>query len=287
MAKLVTLKEISLKNHPEIKESTIQDLIKENPSILNLGDISLITSEKKQPNGGRLDLLLTDDADTRYELELQLGSTDESHIIRTIEYWDIERKRYPQYDHCAVIAAEDITSRFFNVISLFNGHIPIIALKLTAYKQTDGNILITFTKVLDRITLGTDEEEVLEPTDRAYWIKRATPHIMEMTDQLFSRMIGDDSTFTMKYNKYYVGIARDNTPVNFIYFKPKKKWIWLIIKAPKNEILDESIDSSGMECEYDARNRRYRIKISTIEDYDNNREIIDKMVESAREYFGI
>jgi len=44
-----------------------------------------------------------------YEIEIQLGSTDESHIIRTIEYWDIERKRYPQYDHTAVIIAEDIT----------------------------------------------------------------------------------------------------------------------------------------------------------------------------------
>ncbi len=31
--------------------------------------------------------------------------------------WDIERKRYPQYDHTAVIVAEDITSRFLNVIA--------------------------------------------------------------------------------------------------------------------------------------------------------------------------
>jgi hypothetical protein len=23
----------------------------------------------------------------------------ELHVIRAIEYWDIERKRYPQYDH--------------------------------------------------------------------------------------------------------------------------------------------------------------------------------------------
>jgi len=41
----------------------------------------------------------------RYEVEIQLGATDESHIIRTIEYWDIERKRYPQYEHTAVIVA--------------------------------------------------------------------------------------------------------------------------------------------------------------------------------------
>ena len=28
----------------------------------------------------------------RYEVEIQLGRVDESHIIRTIEYWDIEKK---------------------------------------------------------------------------------------------------------------------------------------------------------------------------------------------------
>jgi hypothetical protein len=55
---------------------------------------------------GRLDLLLEDpdpEAATRYEVEIQLGATDEPHIIRTLEYWDIERKRYPQYEHCAVM----------------------------------------------------------------------------------------------------------------------------------------------------------------------------------------
>jgi hypothetical protein len=66
-----------------------------------------------QPRAGRLDLLLQDlDTKRRYEVEIQLGATDEAHIIRTIEYWDIERKRYPQYDHCAVLVAEDITSPF-------------------------------------------------------------------------------------------------------------------------------------------------------------------------------
>src|SRR5687768_3909796 len=37
------------------------------------------------------------------------------------EYWDIERKRYPQDEHTAAIVAEDIAARFLNVISLLNG----------------------------------------------------------------------------------------------------------------------------------------------------------------------
>lgn len=89
----------------------MQARIAEDPAILGLGDIILKDKERIQPRAGRLDLLLQDPAaDRRYEVEVQLGSTDESHIIRTIEYWDIERKRYPQYEHCAVLVAEDVTT---------------------------------------------------------------------------------------------------------------------------------------------------------------------------------
>lgn len=120
---------IWLKDHPELNERWLQDRIGEDPAILGLGDLVLKDRERPQPHAGRLDLLLQDaETNKRYEVEVQLGKTDEAHIIRTIEYWDIERKRYPQYDHTAVIVAEDITSRFLNVISLFNGSIPLVAI---------------------------------------------------------------------------------------------------------------------------------------------------------------
>jgi hypothetical protein len=61
--------------------------------------VSVVERQRRQEKAGRLDLLLQDDSeDIRYEVELMLGSVDESHLIRTIEYWDIERRRYPAYD---------------------------------------------------------------------------------------------------------------------------------------------------------------------------------------------
>lgn len=145
---------LSLRAHPELTEKWVQDLIANDPSILGLGDLELRQKERIQPRAGRLDLLLQDpDSKRRYEVELQLGATDETHIIRTIEYWDIERKRYPQYDHCAVLIAEDITSRFLNVISLFNGTIPLIALQMQALK-VGGKTTIVFTRVLDEMSRG-------------------------------------------------------------------------------------------------------------------------------------
>jgi hypothetical protein len=112
---------ILMKSNSSYSERWLQSQLVLDPSILNLGDIFLKDQERRQISGGRLDMLFEDvDGNTRYEVELQLGATDETHIIRTIEYWDLERKRYPNYEHVAVIVAEDITTRFFNVISLFN-----------------------------------------------------------------------------------------------------------------------------------------------------------------------
>src|SRR5436309_8317826 len=145
---------IRLKIHPELNERWVQDRIAEDPSILGLGDLVMRDRERKQPRAGRLDLLLQDpETKRRYEVELQLGPTDEPHIIRTIEYWDIERKRYPQYDHCAVLIAEDITSRFLNVISLFNGAVPLIAIQMQAMKVGD-QFTIVFTTVVNELARG-------------------------------------------------------------------------------------------------------------------------------------
>ena len=116
------VKIVRLKDHPGISEAWVQQILFENPSLLGLGKLYGRDKERVQPSGGRLDLLFQDDdTNTRYEVEVQLGATDETHIIRTIEYWDLERKRFPQYEHVAVIVAEEITARFFNGSSRKSG----------------------------------------------------------------------------------------------------------------------------------------------------------------------
>src|SRR5450759_5908122 len=145
----VKLDRVLLQNHPDLNERWVQARSAEDPSILGLGDLILKDKERIQPRAGRLDLLLQDpETDRRYEVEVQLGSTDESHIIRTIEYWDIERKRYPQYEHCAVIVAEEITGRFLNVISLFNGAIPLIAIPMQAFRLSGAEVKLLLTTVV-------------------------------------------------------------------------------------------------------------------------------------------
>jgi hypothetical protein len=169
--------------------------------------------------------LLDPDTKRRYEVELQLGATDETHILRCIEYWDIERKRYPQYDHCAVLVAEDITSRFLNVVSLFNGTIPLIAIQMQALK-VGNDMTLVFTTVMDELTRGlVDEDEDAEatPTDRAFWEHQVgTKDTVALADQALEIAKLFDPSLELKYNKFYIGLSRNGQPYNFILFKPKK-----------------------------------------------------------------
>lgn len=179
--------------------------------------------QRSHRRAGRLDLFLQDDDNHRYEVELQLGATDEAHIIRTLEYWDIERKRYPQYEHSAVIVAEFITSRFLNIISLFNGSVPIIAIQMTALR-VEGGVSLIFTTVLDELERGLvdEDEEVSETTDRAYWEARSSKESMGIADQMLKVVREFAPDVELKYNKGYVGLARDGVADNFLAFQPRR-----------------------------------------------------------------
>lgn len=286
MANLTKMERISLKNNPEIKEDMIQKFIFDDPTVLGLGELTSIQREKIQPQGGRLDLLFADDNNTRYEVEVQLGATDPSHIIRTIEYWDTEKKRYPQYDHCAVIIAEEITGRFMNVIQLFNGSIPLIAMQVSAYKNGD-DVSLTFTKIIDRVTLGNDEDEEVETTDRNYWENRSTSKIMKNVDEVF-KDFGDLAVgYELKYNKFYIGLSKEGLVKNFIEFKPKKNYFYLIVKGTESSEKIEKIESANLEVSYIANWKEYQIRFNSIDEYRKNRDLIRELVKDAMEYYNI
>ena len=282
MPTYTNFEQINLKNHPQLNEKWVQEQIAANPKILGLGDLILKDKERRQPTAGRLDLLFQDvDAPRRYEVELQLGQTDPSHIIRTIEYWDIERKRYRQYDHVAVIIAEDITSRFLNVISLFNGAIPIVALRLAALQHGD-EIGLVFTKVLDQTQIGEidDEEEVAEVTDRAYWEEqRGSKKTVADVDALLSMIHEFDNTVELKYNKFYIGLARDGVPDNFVLFKAQKKRVVAEVKLARSEQTDAELDDR--ELNYNEYGHgRYRL-VLTHEDIEQHREYLIELFKRA------
>lgn len=283
------LESISIKRSERLSEKWVQEQIADDPPILGLGDLILKDKERLQPNAGRLDLLLQDpETLKRYEVEIQLGTTDESHIIRTVEYWDIERKRYPQYEHTAVIIAEEITSRFLNVIQLFNGAIPLIALKMTAYKIGD-EYALTFVKVLDELVYGlVDEDEPLaEPTDRTFWeMKRGSKKTVALTDRLLDLVNEVEPKALLKYNKHYIGLEVNGSPLNFVTFMPRKAHTIMTIKLPQTQETDELLEDAGFETlTYESQWRQYRLRIeSDVE--EKQKTILLKLITQSRQGFG-
>lgn len=264
--KHIKLTPIGLRNHPTINESWVHDVIANDTSILGLGDVVVKDRERIHAGAGRLDMLFQDaEGSGRYEVEIQLGPTDPSHIIRTIEYWDIERKRYPQYEHTAVIVAEDITSLFLNVISLMNGSIPIVAIQMKAV-QADGGVSLFFTKVLDTVQRGMvdEDEDVNEPTDRAYWETRAAAKTVKMADQILDLCKDFTKQIQLNYNKHYIGFQVEGKSCNFAVSRPKKNALNLSIRIPQTEQIDQELDQHGLALlEYDKRWSNYRIRLST------------------------
>lgn len=282
---------LSLKNHSTLNERWLQDRIEEDPKLLDLpGDLIVLQRERPQPKAGRLDLLLKDqETGRRYTFELQLGIVDESHIIRAIEYWDNERRRYPEIDHCCVICAETINTRFLNVISLFNRQIPLIAIQVKAI-EVNGLITLSFTKVLDEVPRRIEEElEEVSPTDRKTYEDKIGVDRLAALDKLAETIQNTVGPFKLSYTKPYIGCVVDGRAANFIVFKPTKNGalrIDLRLRLTDEQV--ETLTNADIEVlDYASYWRVHPIRLSKEQVQNPPKELLDILKVSYNEYFEI
>jgi hypothetical protein len=277
-----------------MNEDWLQSKIETDPSILGLGDLEVVRREKKQSSGGRLDFLLEDSADgSMYEVELMLGETDASHIIRTIEYWDLERRRWPKRSHTAVLVAENINRRFFNVIQLLSITIPIVAIRANIV-EADGKRILNFTTVLHayeepehegRKQAETTSDKVV---DEQYW-KKIAPWTLahaKLFEKIVSPIIGKlESTFHEDAIR-----LRCNGEVFFrlnkrnIRYEAKKTafytWLRNEVKPATTSLLDKNHVPYTLK-RYDAKWQTLRFEVE--QDFiQENPEIFRKIAELVK-----
>ena len=264
-------------------EFWLRDVIYDNPNILGLGELQAVMKEKTQSQGGRLDLLLKDPADdSMYEVELQLGETNESHIIRTIEYWDNEKRRWPNRSHTAVLVAEKITSRFFNVVQLLSKAVPIIGIQANIVQVKDCKAL-HFTTVIDSYEEPEVEEPPPPPTDRPYREQRATQETVRLADRLLEFIRTFEPKADLNYNKFYIGLTVGNRSNNFASFVPQKTVIRLEVKLPQKEETDQLLQKSGLDLmSYDRQWRQYRLRLAP-DDVDKYKTLLTELMKNAWE----
>ena len=120
-----------------------------------------------------------------------------------------------------ILIAEEITNRFFNIISLLNRTVPIIAIQLSAIKYDD-KVMLNFTKVLDVYEEPEEEEiDASETTDRNYWESRANEKSLSVFDQTIKEIENLGFSPRVTYNKGHIVVGTNRR--NFAWFHPKKK----------------------------------------------------------------
>ncbi len=201
-------------------EYWLQDIIYQNPTVLGLGDLVTVNKEKKQSSGGRLDILLKEPSENlMYEVEVMLGETDPSHIIRAIEYWDNEKRKYPQRQHFCVLVAESFDRRYFNVIQLMSLNIPMIAIQADLL-DVKGEKILNFTKVIDIYIEPQEDEEDVKQVNESTW-NTYSPWTNSNAKEIFDILKDQNERVELRYTKSYININIDGR--NLYWFSKRMK----------------------------------------------------------------
>ncbi len=269
-----------------LDESWLQGEIARDPSLLGLGELDLLKKEKMQGAGGRIDFVMADpDGETRYEIEIMLGETDSSHIIRTIEYWDVERQRYPSLEHRAVIVAEEITARFFNVIRLLNRAVPLIAIQLSAFRFND-EVVLQLIQVLDTSDSGgePEDEDNAESVDRGFWEKKANPDSMAVVEKIKALTPTAKGEPKITYNRHHISLGTSG--YNFCWFHPRKAapycHMHIKVGAEKRQEIIDRLESVGIDAGNHARGS-IRLHLSP-KDIQEHTDLITDVIARAEEW---
>jgi hypothetical protein len=126
-----------------------------------------------------------------------------------------------------------------------------------------------------------EEEEEQEPTDRSYWEDRGTKATVAIADDLLKIIKSLDAAFELKYNRFYIGLAKAGQPNNFAVFRAKKNYLRLEIRLAQSEEVRQQLDKAGLDLmEYDARWERYRIRLTKPE-VERNAELLKELLSKA------
>jgi hypothetical protein len=178
--------------------------------------------------------------------------------MRTIEYWDLVKRKWPQRQHYAVLVAERITKRFFNVIQILSGAVPLIAIQVNIIQSPHGQSL-HFTKILDVYEEPDDETSVDGGTyDEAYWTKRSeetldiAKYLYDLTKDIY---VGTE----LHFNKYSVSIAASGYNQMLVRRRSGNNVLVELRYGGKRDEILEILESNGVQ--YNDQHRHFKFQM--------------------------
>lgn len=282
--KFVLANRISLAKHTEYDEKWVEALVKQQPSILGLGEnVQFVSSQIKNSNGGRLDLVLKDE-EVIYSVELMLGQLDESHIIRSLDYWlrNQTRQNFLNYEHIAVLVAEGVLSgRFTEVVRYLSSKTNLVVIELAAL-QVQEYVTLHCTTIFDGSAAVEDDVEQESGGSLSDWPSDTLALVRNILDLVKPTI---NETIEPNPRKDQIGIRVGNKVQNFIVFTPKADFVRVAVYVNDPEQWSTRLQHAGIKVLSSQQGSRVRFRL-TQESFDRNRDLMKEIcIDSGKAWF--
>lgn len=269
-------------------------MIAKEPNMLGRGELKLIDMEVTYENKRRLDLLFqSKDLKTIYEVEIQLGQLNGSHLFRTVEYWLNEKENKSGHKHVAVLIAEDVTERALEILKLCMGNVSIVILKMTANEGENGKPDLKFREVYPDERAIVDEYKQYEEyeeivlCDRQYYENYKPEELLKAADTIFRILKEIDPVIEMNYTQSYIGFKTGKIRgLAFIVIKKEELILKLVLERlaeTETKINDLRLDLIGYAERKGKKCGEYKIRL-TVDDVKNKEEALKELLNMAHEY---
>lgn len=130
--------------------------------------------------------------------------------------------------------------------------------------------------------LVENTEENQENTDRKYWLNKGTPETVKIADEILALVNEIESGYSLKYNKFYIGMIKGSEVENFAIYRPKKDYTRLELRIPKSPEVDNLVQNNGLkQMEYEDKWGRYRLRL-TKGDVSTHRGVLLELLNQAK-----
>lgn len=246
------------------KENFIRDQIMDEPEVLGLGKLIPVDREVSNENGSMDLLFMNDDQSVHYNVELQLGNADSSHILKTISYYLSEQRKYPDKKHRAVLIAEDFQGRWGDALRYIGVLMPYIAIKMHAIQVEEiDKPIIHFDIHMDTYRQQEVEDASAE-FGSEYWKRDKHRKRAYNAGLILAKKLECPHVLT----KHYVGLKVNNK--NFYYINTRAQGDHISIDFSINDEMQEMIDAykvKPVSMKVTSNWMYYKINASEIEKY--------------------
>ncbi len=210
-----------------------------------------------------------------YEVEVMLGETDPSHIIRAIEYWDNEKRKYPQRQHFCVLIAESFDRRYFNVIQLMSLNIPMIAIQADLL-EVDGDKILNFTKIIDIYIEPDENEDEVKQVNEATWDKNS-PWTNSNAKELVKVLKDEKRKINFRYTQSYISLNINGKNAYWLCkrMKPTSALFFGVKDDEKAETIKKVLEDNDVAYTYN-RYKEFMINVNS-DFFKTNGEILNEI----------